>query len=185
MTARKPALIAVDGVAGPAITAAARTALTSLDRARRSGISHWDASGVFEELAVADAAAGQPSVRTLLLLYAADLAFRLRWEIRPALADGRSVVAAPYVETAVAFGRAAGIGGQWLANLFQFAPRPTERRFVGGSARRTGRGSGFVEFGFEQVAREALGATRAQLVDRMAAHLRATARRHRVAVLKI
>ena len=179
MTARKPALIAVDGVAGRAITAAARTALTSIGRAERSGISHWDASGVFEELAVADAAAGQPSVRTLLLLYAADLAFRLRWEIRPALAEGRSVVAAPYVETAVAFGRAAGIGREWLANLFQFAPRPTERRFVDGGG-RAGRGSGFVEFGFAQVTGDALGATRAQLVDRMAAHLRATARRHGV-----
>ena len=178
MTARKPSLIAVDGVAGRAITAAARSALTSIDRAKRSGISHWDASGVFEDLAVADAAAGHPSVRTLLLLYAADLAFRLRWEIRPALVEGRSVVAAPYVDTAVAFGRAAGIGSEWLANLFQFAPRPTERRFAGGAALRAGRGSGFVEFGFEQVTGEALGATRAQLADRMATQLRATARRH-------
>ena len=58
---------------------------------------------------MADAAAGAPSARTLLLLYAADLAFRLRWEIRPALAAGRTVVAAPYVDTAVAFGRAAGV----------------------------------------------------------------------------
>ncbi|OLE83490.1 MAG: hypothetical protein AUF76_06300 [Acidobacteria bacterium 13_1_20CM_2_65_9] len=185
MTARKPALIAVDGVAGSAITAAARRALTSIDRANRSGISRWDASGVFEELAVADAAAGQPSVRTLLLLYAADLAFRLRWEIRPALAEGRSVVAAPYVDTAVAFGRATGIGSEWLANLFQFAPRPTERRFVDRTAARAGRGNGFVEFGFAQVTKVALGATRAQLVDRMATHLRANARRHGVPAMKV
>ena len=178
MTARKPALIAVDGVAGAAIAAAARAALTSIDRAKRGGISRWDASGVFEELAVAGADAGPPSVRTLLLLYAADLAFRLRWEIRPALADGCSVVAAPYVETAVAFGRAAGIGGAWLANLFQFAPRPTERRFVDGAAGRRGRGRrGFVEFGFEQVPDVMLGATRPELVERMTAHLRGRARR--------
>ena len=45
-----------------------------------------------------------PLLGRLLLLYAADLAFRLRWEIRPALAEGYTVVAAPYVETAVAFG---------------------------------------------------------------------------------
>jgi len=177
VTARKPALITVDGVAGAAIVAAARIALTSIDRAKRSGISHWDASGVFEELAVAGAAAGAPSVRTLLLLYAADLAFRLRWEIRPALAEGRSVVAAPYVETAVAFGRAAGIGREWLANLFQFAPRPTERLFVDGAVARAGRGGGFVEFGLAQVSGDALGATRAQLASRMSAHLRAAARR--------
>src|SRR6185295_7224492 len=135
-----PALISVDGVNAGAIGAAARTALASIKGAKRSGISgisgisHWDASGVFEDLAVAGREAGQPSARTLLLLYAADLAFRLRWEIRPALADGWSVVAAPYVATAVAFGRAAGIERAWLANLFRFAPRPTERRFVEGAA---------------------------------------------------
>jgi hypothetical protein len=180
MSARKPEFIAIDGIAGPAIVAAARAALSSIERARRSGISHWDASGVFEELAVAEDSAGQPSVRTLLLLYAADLAFRLRWEIRPALAEGRSVVAAPYVDTAIAFGRAAGIDGAWLTNLFLFAPRPSVRKFVGGFAARAGRKGGFVEFGFAQVSGEALGATRSELVERMTAHLRATAKRCRI-----
>lgn len=178
LTGRKPALIAVDGVAGPAITAAARAALTSIDRAARSGVSHWDASGLFEELAVADADAGQPSVRTLLLLYAADLAFRLRWEIRPALAEGRCVVAAPYVDTAIAFGRAAGLGAAWLSNLFQFAPRPDARRFAGASARgsRSHMSGGFVEFGCEHVAGAANGVTRAELMDRMETYLRARRR---------
>jgi hypothetical protein len=185
MSARKPEFIAIDGIAGPAIVAAARAALTSLDRARRSGISHWDASGVFEELSVADGSAGQPSVRTLLLLYAADLAFRLRWEIRPALAEGRSVVAAPYVDTAVAFGRAAGIDNPWLTNLFLFAPRPTARKFVGGFAARAGRRGGFVEFGFAQVNGDALGATRSELVERMTTHLRAAAKRYRIPADKV
>ena len=49
------------------------------------------------------------SPRTLLLLYAADLAFRLRWEIRPALDAGQTVIAAPYLDTAFAFGRACGL----------------------------------------------------------------------------
>ncbi len=120
----KGVLIAVDGVEATAVLVAARAALASLSR---GGISRWDASGVFQDLAVADAAAGAPSPRTLLLLYAADLAFRLRWQIRPALADGRTVVAAPYVDTATAFGRAAGLPAGWLANLFRFAPRPAER----------------------------------------------------------
>jgi len=178
-----PALISVDGVNAGAIGAAARTALASIKGAKRSGISgiggisgisHWDASGVFEDLAVAGREAGQPSARTLLLLYAADLAFRLRWEIRPALADGRSVVAAPYVATAVAFGRAAGIERAWLANLFRFAPRPTERRFVEGAAARSGRNRGFVEFALEH-SREGVGERRAGLVARVAVHLRAVA----------
>jgi hypothetical protein len=81
--ASTPALIAVDGVDPTAILAEARIAL---GQSRRGGISKWDASGVFDDLAVADEAAGAPSARTLLLLYAADLAFRLRWQIRPALA---------------------------------------------------------------------------------------------------
>src|SRR5439155_22643618 len=97
------ALVAVDGVNGAAVKAAARARLAAADRHLRGGISVWDASGVFGELAVAGDEAGRPSARTLLLLYAADLAFRLRWEIRPALAEGRLVVAAPYVDTAIAF----------------------------------------------------------------------------------
>jgi hypothetical protein len=185
VTAPKPALIAVDGVSGAAVVQGARDALTSIDRAKRSGISHWDASGVFEELAVADEAAGQPSVRTLLLLYAADLAFRLRWEIRPALAEGGSVVAAPYVETAVAFGRAAGLSAGWLKNLFLFAPRPTERKFVAGAVARSGRADGFVEFGCERLSASVNGVTRVQLAERVASHLRATARRHGVRTIRV
>src|ERR1043166_8585670 len=125
-------LIAVDGVEAATVLAEARRALGSPSA---GGISHWDASGVFQDLAVAAEEAGAPSPRTLLLLYAADLAFRLRWEIRPALAEGDTVVAAPYVDTAVAFGRAAGLPSGWLTNLFRFAPRPAERVI----ARPTGR----------------------------------------------
>ena len=144
-------LIAVDGVDAAAVLAAARDALA---RETRGGISRWDASGVFQDLGVADAAAGAPSARTLLLLYAADLAFRLRWQIRPALADGRTVVAAPYVDTATAFGRAAGLPAGWIANLFRFAPRPRERRFVPRSRRGRSKASsdGFVGFSCDRMA---------------------------------
>lgn len=141
--ARKAKLIAVDGVDAAAVLTVARR-LTAPPVG--AGISHWDASGVFQELAVAEEAAGHPSPRTLLLLYAADLAFRLRWEIRPALAEGRTVVAAPYVDTAVAFGRAAGLPAGWLGNLFRFAPRAQERTFVHPSKRATAGVDGFVGF---------------------------------------
>lgn len=125
--AAKAVLIAVDGLEPGLLLADARAALRGYTG---GGISRWDASGIFQELAVADKAAGTPSARTLLLLYAADLAFRLRWQIRPALAEGRTVVAAPYVDTAYAFGRAAGLKPSWLMNLLKFAPRPQQRRFV-------------------------------------------------------
>ena len=34
------------------------------------------------------------------------------------------MIAVPYIETAVAFGRAAGLPRRWLVDLFSFAPRP-------------------------------------------------------------
>jgi hypothetical protein len=166
--AGRPQLIAVDGVDPAAVLAEARTALGA---PTRGGISTWDASGVFQELAVAEDEAGIPSARTLLLLYAADLAFRLRWQIRPALAEGKTVVAAPYVETAVAFGRAAGLEPAWLANLFRFAPRARQRRVVhatralGGDLK-----DGFVGFSASRLA-DGSGARR-QMVAETAARLR-------------
>ena len=171
----KPRLIAVDGADASATLAVARRALGSPSR---GGISHWDASGVFHELAVADDAAGAPSPRTLLLLYAADLAFRLRWEIKPALAEGATVVAAPYVETAVAFGRAAGIPAGWLANLFRFAPRATEHYFVHRAA-KPGKNSleGFVRFGCDRMRGKPGGRTPRQILSGTAAELRRMAGR--------
>ena len=161
-------LIAVDGIDPAAILAEARMAL---GRARRGGISKWDASGVFEDLAVADEAAGAPSPRTLLLLYAADLAFRLRWQIRPALAEGRTVVAAPYVDTALAFGRAAGLKPAWLENLFSFAPRPKQRRLAYARDRRLiVVKDGFVGFSCLHVIRPA-GRTRRQVMEDTAKQL--------------
>src|SRR5262249_54387706 len=120
------ALVAVDGVDAAEIVAAARAKIAGVPRARRGGVSPWDAAGVFDDVVVVGAAAGAHSARTLILLYAADLAFRLRWEIKPAIAEGRVVVAAPYVATAIAFGRAAGLPPGWLRDLFSFAPRPAE-----------------------------------------------------------
>jgi len=170
--ASKARLVSVDGVDASAVISAARRAI---DRPGRGGVSHWDASGIFQDLCVADAAAGAPSARTLLLLYAADLAFRLRWEIRPALAAGRTVVAAPYVETAVAFGRAAGVPAGWLTNLFRFAPTAGERLFVT-AVRRATAGDGFVGLASERI-HGANHRARRQLVSGAAAHLRAKARR--------
>jgi len=168
--APKAELIAVDGVDAAAVLADARAALGA---PARGGISRWDASGVFQELAVADETAGAPSARTLLLLYAADLAFRLRWQIRPALAEGRTVVAAPYVETAMAFGRAAGLDPRWLSNLFSFAPRARTRRFVHTShARRKTAKDGFVGFSCDRLAAGRTKQERRRMVDQTAALLR-------------
>jgi hypothetical protein len=172
--ANTAAFIAVDGVDAAAVAAAAKAAL---GQPSRGGISRWDASGVFQDLAVAEKEAGAPSARTLLLLYAADLAFRLRWQIRPALAEGRTVVAAPYVATAVAFGRAAGLPAAWLASLFQFAPRPDARHVV--HAAREGRASGrdgFVAFACAHMSGGDRGGTRRRLVEGTSKYLRQTDR---------
>src|SRR6185503_7905040 len=172
------ALISVDGVSGTAAVAAGRAALAAVGKERRGGVSTWDASGLFQDLAVADQDAGAPSARTLLLMYAADLAFRLRWEIRPALAEGRVVVAAPYVDTAIALGRAAGLRSGWLTNLFRFAMPPSQSRYVDVLPARTAPAdAGLLEFAWRQNVGMVVGLSRKQLCDRTRAHLRILARR--------
>ncbi len=158
-------LVAIDGVDPIAVRAAARDEVHRMGAAH-CGVSQWDASGVFHELALV---AGPASPRTLLLLYAADLAFRVRWEIEPALAGGRTVVAAPYVATAMAFGRAVGLPSGWLNNLLEFAPRPTEARIV--EPHRAARGGGFVSVACERWAADA-GVDRATLLREMARQMR-------------
>jgi hypothetical protein len=135
-------LIAVDG-GGAGLAAAARTLTAALRREREgSGISAWDSSGIFTEIAPGEEIPG-PSARTLTLLYAADLAFRLRWQIRPALEAGFSVVAAPYVETAKALAIAAGLPRKWVQEIFRFAPKPDSCYHVvdrGGRAKSAAKG---------------------------------------------
>jgi len=117
-------LIAIDGSRGADLAKSAdRLAAALQKRGVSCVISRWDASGLFGELAQSDER-GAASPRTLSLVYAADLAFRLRWEIRTALDAGTVVIAAPYVETAVAFGAGWGLPEQWLRELMRFAPRP-------------------------------------------------------------
>lgn len=177
MTLHKARLIAVDGVEAATVIAEARRLLGS---PAHGGISHWDASGVFQDLGVAAGDAGAASPRTLLLLYAADLAFRLRWEIRPALAEGHTVVAAPYVDTALAFGRAAGLPAGWLTNLFRFAPRPAERVIARPSDTQTdGTFDGFVGFVCKQMTGKKKGRAAREIVERTAAQLRQSALRHK------
>jgi hypothetical protein len=118
-------LVAIDGTRGRNVAAAGRQLARALCAAEdRGGVSACDASGIFTELAAGEAGVPWPSPRTLILLYAADLAFRLRWQIRPALAQGQTVIAAPYVQSAVAFGVASGLSKRWLSDLFRFAPKP-------------------------------------------------------------
>jgi hypothetical protein len=176
VTANGSRLISLDGVNANALKDAARS-LAAANRRRRAGISQWGASGIFDELTVAEEDAGTPSPRTLLLLYAADLAFRLRWEILPALEEGRLVIAAPYVSTAVAFGQAAGLDPVWLSDLFYFAPAAAERHVIDPApAKQIADRNGFVEFCWRRLEKRLGGLTRLQLMDRTRRHLRATAR---------
>ena len=138
-------LLSLDIIEGRDGVAAAKKLLKS--KSVQGGISTWDASSIFFEmnnLEVND----KPSVRTLVLLYAADLFFRLRWEIIPALAEGKCVVATPYVETGFAFGIAAGLQKKWLNEVFRFAPKANESFHLNGagSAKLGAPTSGFVEF---------------------------------------
>jgi hypothetical protein len=121
-------LIAIEGTRGKDTAAAAAAVIAALkDAGIESAISRFDASGLFGELAAAGHGDRNISTRTLTLVYAADLAFRLRWEIRPVLEAGGVVIAAPYVETAVAFGVACGLSEPWIRELLGFAPKPDVR----------------------------------------------------------
>jgi hypothetical protein len=158
-TTRPPGrLFALEGTRSADLRAGAQYLLRSLKAPRtRSGISLWDASSIFQELSTNTAAGDPPSAKTLMILYAADLAFRLRWEIGPALDDGYTVVAAPYTQTGIKVGQAAGLSSKWLSALFEFAPKPeaaywldTHRRGPPLTPRSS---SGFPEFCFVQVHR--------------------------------
>lgn len=119
-------LIAIDGTRGKDLDAAARAVKTSIRNGRgvEAVFSRIDASGLFGELAAGKA---EVSPRSLTLVYAADLAFRLRWEIRPVLEAGGIVIAAPYLDTPIAIGAAYGLGQEWMRELFRFAPPPDVR----------------------------------------------------------
>ena len=132
-------LIAIDGTRGKDTAAAADAVIEALrERHVECAISRFDASGLFGELAAAGHGDRHISARTLTLVYAADLAFRLRWEINPVLASGGIVIAAPYTETAVAFGSAAGLKEEWIRELLRFAPKPGYRS--GAEERKIDRG---------------------------------------------
>jgi thymidylate kinase len=121
--ARAGRLIAVEGAVGTDVAEAATSLYDNLtERHVNAGVSRWDASGLFTDVVSAPAAQRDLSPRTLMLLYAADLAFRIRWEIAPALEQGLVVIAAPYVTTAVSFGLATGLSHDWLRTLFRFSP---------------------------------------------------------------
>jgi hypothetical protein len=169
-------LIAIEGTVGRDV----RQAASELWRRLRTteaigGVSKWDASGIFSELHVGRRKQHSLSPRALVLLYAADLAFRLRWEIRPALEHGQVVIAAPYVETAAAVGTAAGLPRSWLRKLFGFAPSPDACYRVKargkGSRPKGKRLDGYAEFCAVILADRVASASPPELRSQMAAYL--------------
>ncbi len=187
MARRAPApaaLIALDGTRDADLRRSARALRQRLaSRKVKSGVSWWDASGVFFEVGLGKRKHRNASPRTLLLLYAADLAFRLRWEIRPALAEGHTVIAAPYLDTAFAFGRTCGLSQDWLTALFAFAPAPDAHHV----ARERGKGTGwkasardgFAEFSSAVVAAQSSSFVPGSARREMIAYLEAAARSRR------
>jgi thymidylate kinase len=178
----KGRLLTLDGTIGRELERGVEQMMELLGGASNStGCSKWDASNTFYELRMGKAKRLAPPPRALLLLYAADLFFRLRWEIRPALEEGYTVLAAPYLETAVAFGLAAGISKEWLDELFSFAPKPEacfrikEKAKVKGKRKnkdKDGRpaAGGFVEFGEKSLAASFPNLDAAELRRRTLAH---------------
>jgi hypothetical protein len=186
MTARKTRLIALEGVAGAPLNVVARSLAHALrDRAGGGGVSSWDASGIFTDLSCDDSEVASASARTLTLLYAADLAFRVRWHIVPALEAGELVVAAPYIESAKALALAAGLQKRWLDELFAFAPKPSACYRVDASVLRgtSGGRSGYPEWFTGIVAGNGHGFSPKQLQAKSTEYLKAAEARRRCKLL--
>jgi thymidylate kinase len=145
-------LVALDGTNGVMLRSEAERLARLCCGSADPAWSLWDASNTFYELRMVKAKNLTPTPRVLMLLYASDLLFRLRWEIEPTLKEGRTVVAAPYVESALAFGVAAGLPKGWIEELFRFAPKPAasfrlKEKKKGKEKKKDGDGEpGFVEF---------------------------------------
>ena len=141
-------LVSIDAIRGPDLASSAKRLLQASDKGKAGGVSTWDASSIFFELDGIRSEIQEPlSSQTLLLLYAADLRFRLRWQIEPALVAGQTIIAAPYVETGVAFGLATGLPERWVTEVFRFAPDAEAAFWLEGTPATSGSPTiGFLEF---------------------------------------
>jgi hypothetical protein len=186
MSARTSRLIALDGGAGAPLHAVARNLAQSLRNATGAGgVTAWDASGIFTDLCADDSEVATASARTLTLLYAADLAFRVRWHIGPALEAGEPVVAVPYIESAKALAVAAGLSKKWLDELFAFAPKPSVCYRVDPAVLRgtSGGRSGYPEWFTDIVAGNGQSLSPKQLHAKSTEYLKAAQARRRCKLL--
>jgi thymidylate kinase len=171
-------LIALDGTNGVMLRSEAERLARLCCGAADPAWSLWDASNTFYELRMAKAKNLTPTPRALMLLYASDLLFRLRWEIEPTLQEGRTVVAAPYAASAMAFGVAAGLPKEWIEELFSFAPKPEasfrlKEKKKGKEKKKDGDGEpGFVEFFCASLARHYPGWETAEVRREMLKYLK-------------
>ncbi len=91
------------------------------------------------------------------------------------------MIAAPYLDTALAFGDACGLSREWLTSLFAFAPEAdahyvTRERSRAGEWKANGTG-GFAEFSSAVVAQSRPSFVPAEARREMLAFLEASARR--------
>jgi thymidylate kinase len=179
-------LVSLDGTNGVMLRSEAERLARLCCGAADPAWSLWEASNTFYVLRMAKAKNLTPTPRVLLLLYASDLLFRLRWEIEPTLKEGRTVVAAPYVESAMAFGVAAGLPKDWIEELFRFAPKPAasfrlKEKKKGKEKKKDGDGEpGFVEFFCASLAKHYPGWETAEVRREMLKYLKSLEERDRI-----
>jgi thymidylate kinase len=179
-------LVALEGTNGVMLRSEAERLACLCCGAADPAWSLWDASNTFYELRMVKARNLTPTPRVLLLLYASDLLFRLRWEIEPTLKEGRTVVAAPYVESAMAFGVAAGLPKGWIKELFRFAPKPAvsfrlKEKKKDQEKKKDGDGEpGFVEFFCASLARHYPGWETADVRREMLKYLKSLEELNRI-----
>jgi thymidylate kinase len=185
-TRHRGRLVALDGTNGVMLRSEAERLARLCCGTADPAWSLWDASNTFYELRMVKAKNLTPTPGVLMLLYASDLLFRLRWEIEPTLKEGRTVVAAPYVESAMAFGIAAGLPRQWIEELFRFAPKPAasfclkERKKSREKKKDANGEPGFVEFFCASLARHYPGWEIAEVRGEMLNYLKSLQEQDRI-----
>ena len=156
-------LVAVEGSRGRDIADAARRVWDALkSRGAHGGISWWDASGTFFESRQVKKKEFVPSPRTLVLFYAVDLQFRLKWEIEPLAGRRAHRDRGTLHGTIRAFGRAAGIPKAWLDAVL--APcRPADVSLRAKEGKKKSGWSGGSEEGFCETCAVAMANDRQQV----------------------
>lgn len=123
--ARQGVLLAGEGLDGSGKTTVMKFVLRQLEQCGWEGlITNWNDVKDIYNLTQRLTKAGYLDGNARILMGAAELAARYAYEVRPALAQGKVVVANKYMVSAIAHALARGCSREWVELVYEFAPQP-------------------------------------------------------------